>query len=63
MKHHKTLMAPTAAMIGAVILMIDSVIVAEFNTPAFNCGVGATPQLCNRVINPSDVGIFSKLAC
>ena len=37
-----------------------NVIVAEFNTPAFDCGVATTTQRCNRVANPPDMGIISK---
>ena len=25
-----------------------------------NCGVGVTPQMCNRVINHGDMGTFSR---
>ena len=67
--HSKTLTALTAttiesafASIGAVIVTITARIVAigtaiavEFNTPAFNCGVGTTKQMYNRVTNLSKI--------
>ena len=28
-----------------------------------DCGVGVTPQLCNRVTNHGDMGTFSRPAC
>ena len=29
----------------------------------YDCGVGVTPQICNRVTNHGDVGTFSKPGC
>ena len=29
-------------------------------TLAFTCGIGKTTQICYRVTNPSDMGIFPK---
>ena len=28
-----------------------------------NCGVGITPQMCNRVTNHGDIGTFSRPSC
>ena len=28
-----------------------------------DCGVGVTPQMCNRVTNHGDMGTFSRPAC
>ena len=35
-------------------------IASEFNTHAFDCRVGTTPQMYNKVANPNNMGIFSK---
>ena len=37
-------------------------IMVDFNTDAFDCRVGKTLQMYNRVTNSSDMGIFSKWA-
>ena len=57
-----------AAVIGAAIVAIHAVIkvlaeaiCVEINTPAFKCKICTTPQMCNRVTNNFDMGIFSKL--
>ena len=51
--------------IGSTIVAISAAIcvtiMAEFNAPTFHC-VATTLQMCDRVTNTSDMGIFSKRA-
>ena len=42
---------------------VITVIAVELNTPAFDCRVGTTPQMCNRVSNTSDIGILNRDCC
>ena len=46
---------------GAAITGCGVPIAAVLNTPAFDCEVGTTPQMSNRVANPFNMGIFSNL--
>ena len=54
-------MTGLAAMIDTEIAAIMAIVV-EFNTPAFDCGVGKTLQMYNKVTNFSDVDIVFNWA-
>ena len=71
-KHHKTLKALAAAAIGYWGQEPTNKFHCDCGDrhwdcgrvyhSAFNCRVGTTPLMCNRVTNVSYIGILSKLA-